>query len=158
VGHSSPLCDRCFSELSHMHSRRGERALPKAPQVASPAEQVPLQGIAAASLLPTQLQPTVLRKEKHNSEPQQAGGRASSPKRQWGWGRYGGCAKSSLRERAGMGSNCGLSLMSYCRFFVFETGSLYTCLYWNSLYWRSLADLQFTEIHLPLPLPPECWD
>lgn len=43
-----------------MHSRRGERALPKAPQVASPAEQVPLQGIAAASLLPTQLQPTVL--------------------------------------------------------------------------------------------------
>lgn len=62
--------DGCFSELSHVHSRRGERAGSQAPQVAPAAEQMPLQGVAAASLLPTQLEPAVLRKKNHNPEPQ----------------------------------------------------------------------------------------
>lgn len=59
----TPLFEGCLSELSHMHSRRGKWTLPKAPQVARTAEQVTFQGVAAASLLPTQLQPTVLQEK-----------------------------------------------------------------------------------------------
>lgn len=50
------------SELSDVHSRWGKWAWPEAPQVAAAAQQVALQGVAAASILPAQLQPAVLGK------------------------------------------------------------------------------------------------
>ena len=52
-----------------MHSGRGEWARSEAPQVAPAAEQMPLQGVAAASFLPAQLEPAILQKIKHNLNP-----------------------------------------------------------------------------------------
>lgn len=50
------------SELRDVHRRRGEGPGPEAPQVAAAAQQVAVQGVAAASILPAQLQPAVLGK------------------------------------------------------------------------------------------------